>query len=75
MKAVYFHRKKVEMKTSHLYLVPCLAAFVIGVILFALFWKIFFGSASEMVVLMGMAGVALTVTIFWIRYEMRLHKK
>lgn len=35
-----------------------IAAFVIGVLLFASFWKIFFDTASNAIVLAGMAGVA-----------------
>jgi hypothetical protein len=48
-----------------------LAAFVIGVILFATIWNSFFGSASNATVLAGMAGVAVAVTIFWIRNEIQ----
>jgi hypothetical protein len=44
----------------------CIAAFVFGVILFAVLWKGFFGPATSAMVLAGMAGVALTVTVFWI---------
>lgn len=46
-------------------------AFVIGVILFAAFWKELFGSATSAIVLAGMTGVALTVTAFWIRNEIQ----
>jgi glucan phosphoethanolaminetransferase (alkaline phosphatase superfamily) len=45
------------------------AAFVIGVILFAAFWKELFGSASSVIVLAGIAGVAVAVTAFWICNE------
>ena len=51
-----------------------IAAFVIGVILFAVFWKGLFGSASSAIVLAGMAGAAVAVTIFWIRNEIQ-HQK
>jgi predicted membrane-bound spermidine synthase len=54
--------------------VPCLsyiAAFVIGVILFAMFWKVWIGSASSAVILAGMAGVAVAMTIFWFRNEIQ----
>ncbi len=47
------------------------AAFIIGVILFAVFWKAWFGEASNLVVLAGMAGVAVTVTAFWLRNEIQ----
>jgi glucan phosphoethanolaminetransferase (alkaline phosphatase superfamily) len=51
-----------------------IAAFVIGVILFASFWKTWFGSASSSIVLAGMAGVAVAVTIFWLRNEFKNSK-
>ena len=51
-----------------------IAAFVIGVILFATIWRSFFGSASSLLVLAGMAGVATMVTVFWIRNEIQHHK-
>lgn len=50
------------------------AAFFIGVILFAVFWKGLFGSASSLIVLAGMAGVAVAVAVFWIRNEIQPHK-
>jgi membrane-bound metal-dependent hydrolase YbcI (DUF457 family) len=56
MKSIRF-----EMST-----VSFLCAFVIGVILFAVIWKIFLGSASNSVVLAGMTGVATFVIVFWI---------
>ena len=40
-----------------------IAAFIIGVILFAMFWRILFGSASSLVVLAGMIGAATAVTL------------
>jgi hypothetical protein len=46
-----------------------IAAFVIGVILFAAFWKMLFGSASSLVVLAGMIGTAVAVTLFRLRNE------
>lgn len=52
-----------------------IAAFVIGVILFAVFWKMLFGSASSLVVLAGMVGVAVAVTLFWLRNENQHHIK
>ena len=48
-----------------------IAAFVIGVILFASIWKVWFGSASGAVVLAGMAGVAVAVTVFRIGNEIK----
>lgn len=52
-----------------------IAAFVIGVLLFASFWKIFFDTASNAIVLAGMAGVAVAITFFWIRNEIQHHKQ
>jgi glucan phosphoethanolaminetransferase (alkaline phosphatase superfamily) len=46
-----------------------IAAFAVGVILFASFWKMWFGSASSVVVLAGMAGTAVAVVLFWLRSE------
>ena len=42
---------------------PYIAAFVIDVILFALFWKAWFGSASSVMI--------LAVTAFWLRNEIQ----
>lgn len=50
------------------------AAFVIGVILFATIWKTFFGAASSVVVLAGMAGVAFAVSTFWLWNEFKNSK-
>lgn len=65
------------MKASrfHLSNISYIAAFVIGVILFAVFMKSLFGTASSAMVLAGMAGVAITVTAFRIRQELHSHKK
>jgi len=52
-----------------------IAAFVIGVIMFAVFWKMMFGSASSLVVLTGMIGAATAVTLFWLRNEYHHHGK
>jgi tetrahydromethanopterin S-methyltransferase subunit E len=43
-----------------------LAALVIGMILFATFWKSVFGTASGPVVIAGIAGVVLAVLFFLI---------
>ncbi|MDL1943444.1 hypothetical protein FBQ99_13985 [Chloroflexi bacterium CFX2] len=59
----------------HMPNLSCIAAFVIGVILFAVFWKTLFGSASSLVVLAGMAGAATAVTLFWLRRENQHHAK
>ncbi len=48
-----------------------IAAFVIGVILFAVFWKARFGLATSVMVLAGMAGAAVAVTAFWLRNEIQ----
>ena len=52
-----------------------IAAFVIGVILFAVFWKTLMGTASSMVVLVGMVGAAVAVAVFWLRNENQHHIK
>ncbi len=60
------------MKSTGIHLpnLSYIAAFVIGVILFATIWKIFFGAASSMVVLAGMAGVVVAVCVFWLQNEL-----
>jgi len=52
-----------------------IAAFIIGVILFAVFWKTLMGTASSMVVLAGMVGAAVAVAVFWLRNEHQHHIK
>lgn len=65
------------MKTSRIHIpnISFIAAFVIGVILFAVILKSLFGSASSAVILAGMAGVAVAVSAFRIRQELHSHKK
>lgn len=65
------------MKLSKIHMpnLSYIAAFVIGVILFAFFWKMLFGSASSPVVLAGMIGAATAVTLFWLRNENQHHGK
>jgi hypothetical protein len=41
-----------------------MAALVIGVILFAVLWLWLFGSASSTVVIVGIAGVVIAVSVF-----------
>ena len=53
----------------HMPNISYIAAYIIGVILFAVFWKIMFNSASSAVVLAGMAGAAVAVIAFWFRNE------
>ena len=48
-----------------------IAAFVIGVILFAFIWKAWFGSASSEVILTGIIGAAIAVTTFWLHNEIQ----
>ena len=55
----------------HMPALAFISAFVIGVILFATFWKMLFGSASSLVVLAGMAGTAIAVILFWFRNEIQ----
>ena len=52
-----------------------IAAFVIGVILFAVFWKTLMGTASSAVVLAGMVGATVAVAVFWLRNENEHHIK
>lgn len=52
-----------------------IAAFVIGVILFAVFWKTLMGAASGAVALAGMVGTVVAVAIFWLRNENQQHIK
>lgn len=59
----------------HMPNISYVAAFIIGVIWFALLWKVFFGSAVSLIVLAGTAGVAVSVTFFWIRSEIEHHKR
>ncbi len=65
------------MKASRIHFsnISFIAAFVIGVILFAVLMKSIFGAASSAMVLAGMAGVAIAVTAFRIRQELHNHKK
>lgn len=62
-------------KRIHMPNLSYIAAFVIGVILFALIWKAWFGSASSTVVLAGMKGTTLAVTAFWLRNEIQHRNK
>lgn len=62
---------KMKHERIHLPNLSYVAAFVIGVILFASFWKAWFGSASSSIVVAGMAGVIVAVTIFWLRNELK----
>ena len=65
-----------QMKHARIHIptLSYIAAFVIGVILFALFWKMWFGSASSTLVFSGITGVAVGVTIFWLRNEFKNSK-
>jgi hypothetical protein len=54
---------------------PYIMAFVTGVILFASFWRGWFGFASSEVVLVGMAGVAIAVTAFWLGQKLKSTNK
>ncbi len=57
----------------HMPTLSYIAAFVIGVILFAVFWKTLIGAASSMVVFAGMVGAAVAVAVFWLRNENEHH--
>ena len=58
----------------HIPILSYIAAFVIGVILFASLWRAWFGSASSTIVLAGMTGVAVAVTLSWLRNELKNSK-
>lgn len=60
---------------THMPNISYIAAYIIGVILFAVFWKMMFNSASSAAVLAGMAGVAVAVIAFWFRNEFQHHAK
>ncbi len=62
------------MKKTRLQLLSYLAALVIGVILFATFWKWLFGSASSAVVTSGIMGVAIAVVLFLVWNEFKKPK-
>ncbi len=62
------------MKKTRLHLLSYLAALVIGVILFATFWKWLFGSASSAVVMSGIMGVAIAVVLFLVWNEFKKPK-
>jgi len=62
------------MKKTRLHLLSYLAALVIGVILFATFWKWLFGSASSAVVMSGIMGVAIAVILFLVWNEFKKPK-
>lgn len=53
----------------HMPNISYIAAYIISVILFAVFWKMMFNSASSAAVLAGMAGAAVAVIAFWFRNE------
>jgi len=59
----------------HMPVLSYIAAFVIGVILFAIFWKTLMGAASNAVVLASIVGAAVAVTVFWLRNEDQHHIK
>jgi hypothetical protein len=52
------------MKRSKLHLFSYMAALVIGAVLFAVLWKWLVGSASSTVVIVGIAGVVIAVSVF-----------
>ena len=62
------------MKKTRLQLLSYLAALVIGVILFATFWKWLFGSASSAVVTSGIMGMAIAVVLFLVWNEFKKPK-
>jgi len=62
------------MKKTRLHLLSYLAALVIGVILFATFWKWLFGAASGAVVTSGIIGVAIAVILVLVWNEFKKPK-
>jgi hypothetical protein len=64
-----------KQRKTHMPNLSYIAALVIGVILFAVFWKLLFGSASSLVVLAGMIGTAVAVILFRLRNEYQHHFK
>ena len=62
------------MKKTRPHLLSYLAALVIGIILFATFWKWLFGSASSAVVTSGVMGVAIAVILFLVWNEFKKPK-
>ena len=67
-------KEHVRMKRSRLHLLSYMAALVIGAILFAVFWKWLFGSASSTVVISGITGVVVAVSIFLLWNEFKKPK-
>ena len=59
------------MKRSQLHLLSYMAALVIGAILFAVLWKWLFDSASSTVVIAGIAGVVIAVSVFLLWNEFK----
>ena len=59
------------MRKSRLHVISYLAALVIGAILFAFFWKWLFGSASSAIVISGITGVVVAVSIFLLWNEFK----
>jgi Na+/proline symporter len=62
------------MRKSRLHVISYLAALVIGAILFAVFWKWMFGSVPRGVVISGIAGVVVAVTVFLLWNEFKKPK-
>ena len=52
------------MKRSRWHVLSYLAAVYMGAILFAVVWKWLFGSATSTVVISGIAGVVIAVSVF-----------
>ena len=64
-------KEHLKMKGSKLHLLSYMAALVIGAILFAVLWKWLFGSASSTVVIAGLAGVVVAVSVFLLWNEFK----
>ena len=62
------------MKRSRVHFLSYMAALVIGAILFATFWKWIFDSATNAVVIAGIAGVVVAVIIFLVWNEFKKPK-
>ena len=69
-------KEHLKMKRSPLHALSYLAALVIGAILFAVMGKWLFGSASSTVVITGIAGVVVAVSVFllWNEFKKRFYR-
>jgi hypothetical protein len=62
------------MKGRRIPVLSYLAALFVGAMLFAVVWRWIFPSASSTVVLSGIAGVVIAVSLFWLMNEIKKPK-